>query len=194
MGRVYLYLKTWAGLRHSQLLCPQLVTSRVHLRINFQWKTVRQDQTWLKEESSSLLVLVGMDDGAGVPAEGGPLAGFCHAFYITSTNSGFYITLSLWDWWWWWWGMIMLMVRRRGPLTGPCQAFYIALPTNFTSYQLDLYTSMATQKAWYEIRWVCKDLGLIKVYQHFKFKSHLHYSRYQYIDINGLSISLCRDI
>ena len=55
-------------------------------------------------------------------------------------------------------------------------------------------TSMATQKAWYEFRWVCKDLGLIKVYQHFKFKSHLHYSRYQYIDINGLSISLCRDI
>ena len=28
-------------------------------------------------------------------------------------------------------------------------------------------TSMATQKAWYEFRWVCKDLGLIKVYQHF---------------------------
>ena len=139
MGRVYLYLKTWAGLRHSQLLCPQLVTSRVHLRINFQWKTVRQDQTWLKEESSSLLVLVGMDDGAGVPAEGGPLAGSCHAFYITSTNSGFYITLSLWDWWWWWWGMIMLMLRRRGPLTGPCQAFYIGLPTNFPSYQLDSY-------------------------------------------------------
>ena len=134
MGRVYLYLKTWAGLRHSRHLCPQLVTSRVHLCINFQWKTVRQDQTWLKEESSSLLVLVGMDDGAGVPAEGGPLAGSCHAFYITSTNSGFYITLSLWGWWWWWWGMIMLMLRRRGPLTGPCQAFYIALPTNFTSY------------------------------------------------------------
>ena len=36
-----------------------------------------------------------MDDGAGVPAEGGLLAGSCHAFYI-------------------------------------------ALPTNFTSYQLDL--------------------------------------------------------
>ena len=94
--------------------------------MTFQWKTVRQDQTWLKEESSSLLVLVGMDDGAGVSAEGGPLAGFCHAFYITSTNSGFYITLSLWDWWWWWWGMIMLMLRRRGSQTGPCQAFYIA--------------------------------------------------------------------
>ena len=38
-------------------------------------------------------------------------------------------------------------------------------------------TRMATQKAWYEFRWVCKDLGFIKVYQHFKFKSHLHYSR-----------------
>ena len=147
MGRVYLYLKTWAGLRHSQLLCPQLVTSRVHLRINFQWKTVRQDQTWLKEESSSLLVLVGMDDGAGVPAEGGPLAGFCHAFYITSTNSGFYITLSLWGWWWWWQGMIMLMLRRRGPLV---LARRFTSPFPPTLHRINLPHTFFTLKKWFQ--------------------------------------------
>ena len=101
----------------------------------------------LKEESSSLLLLVGMDDGAGIPADGGLLAGSCHAFYIASTNSGFYITLSLWGWWWWWQGMIMLMLRRRGPLV---LARRFTSPFPPTLHRINLPHTFSTLKKWFQ--------------------------------------------
>ena len=95
------------------------------------------------------------------------------------------------------WSRLWRFILLQGLCGSKAQAgiIFMKKPPQFPASHLSNFeTSMATQKAWYEFRWICKDLGFIKVYQHFKFKSHLHYSRYQYIDINGLSISLCRDI